>query len=85
MSKRIAARDDQHVSDLAAELVSIAEAEGLPQPEVDTTGERLVFVVTDELYASFNGAPAGGEVAPDQGSGEVTKSGKSRKNRKGDN
>lgn len=95
MPPYIVPSDDQALGDLAAELVSIAQAEGLPQPEVDTSGPELRFLVSDELYASYRGAPAASnlhkpaepvpELAQESEEPKSASTGKTGKKRKGDN
>ena len=48
----------QDIGELARQLLAIAAAEGLEQPVTDTSGPVMGFLVSDELFASYRGAPS---------------------------
>lgn len=72
--------EGQDVGELARHLLAIAEAEGLDLPTTTTDGPSLGFVVSDDLFASYQGEPAKG-VKDESDAG--TKSARGRK-KKGD-
>lgn len=85
----------QDIGELARQLLAIAEAEGLEQPVTDTSGPSLAFSVSDELFASFEGAPSEkakrtqephNDSSEDSGDEEEPDGGKRRgRRKKGDN
>lgn len=62
MPNYVDADDERSVEQVAQVLLAIADAEGLPGPVTESGGPKGIrFIVSDELFASYHGAPSKGK------------------------